>query len=284
MGCKILLIDGHNLLFRMFYGIPAKISGRDGQSIHGVVGFIGALLKTLTLFEPTHLFVVFDREGGSCRNEADENYKSNRLVDQAERECPFTQLEYIYRTLDYIGWKHAETSGVEADDVIAACAECYRSEAEVVIMSTDSDLLQLIRPGVSLFCPRGKESILYSPAEVEAKYGVSPRFIPDFKALTGDHTDNLVGVPGIGPKTAKDLIQRFGGVPEILQSLDAIKRDLTRSKLIAHRAQVLHNLAMIRLDRQVPLPFSLSELAVPPDSWQCKTMELLRKTGVAVAP
>ncbi len=112
MGCKLLLIDGHNLLFRTFYGIPARIPGRDGQSIHGVVGFIGTLLKTLALLKMTHLMAVFDHEGGSFRNEADEHYKSNRPAEQADRDDPFSQLPMIYRTLDHLGWKHAETPRV----------------------------------------------------------------------------------------------------------------------------------------------------------------------------
>lgn len=286
MDSRILLIDGHNLLFRMFFGIPARIPGRDGQSIHGVVGFIGTLLKTLALFQPTHLIVLFDHEGGSFRCEVDETYKSNRPNDWSDRgidEDPFAQLEYIYRTLDHIGWRHAETPGFEVDDIIAAYVRRYESEAEMIVLSTDSDLLQLVKPGVSVFYPRGKMSIFYGPAEVEAKYGVMPQFIPDLKALTGDKTDNLAGVPGIGPKTASGLIQRFGGVPEIFEGLESIKRNNTRDTLRAHRNQVLHNLSMIRLDHPASLPFSLPELAVTKESWQHKTMELLQEAGIAAS-
>ncbi|HEY3379665.1 MAG TPA: 5'-3' exonuclease H3TH domain-containing protein [Armatimonadota bacterium] len=284
MGGKLLLIDGHNLLFRTFYGIPARIPGRDGQAIHGVVGFVGTLLRTLALLEPTHLLVVFDHESGSFRNTLDENYKSNRVAAQAERDDPFSQLPAIYHTLDHLGWQHSETPGVEADDVIAAYAQRYGGAAEVVILSTDADLLQLIGPGVSVLYPRGKASLLYGPAEVVAKYGVAPCFIPDLKALTGDQSDNLVGVPGIGPKTACALIQRFGGIAEIFQQLEAIERDLLRQKLMAHQQQVLHNLALMRLDRQVTLPCALAELAIVPESWQRKTMGLLREAGIAGFP
>lgn len=282
MGHKLLLIDGHNLLFRTFYGIPARIPGKDGYSIHGVVGFIGTLLKTLTRFAPTHLAVIFDSETGSFRHEADEKYKGDRLAAQAERDDPFSQLPLIYRTLDHLGWKHTDTPGFEADDVIAAYAQRFGGEIDVLILSTDSDLLQLIGPGVSVYYPSGKASMLYGPAEVVAKYGVTPQNIPDLKALTGDHSDNLVGVPGIGPKTACSLIQRFGGVTAIYQQIDAIERELLRNKLLAHREQVLHNLAMIRLDQQVSLPFELDELATAPQSWQGKTMGILREAGIAL--
>lgn len=286
MDSKLLLIDGHNLLFQMFFGIPRRIPGRDGRSVHGTVGFVGALLRTLALFEPTHLVVLFDSESGSYRCDIDEDYKSNRSADWSARgmdEDPFSQLEYIYRTLDHIGWKHTETPGFEADDIIAAYVRRYESEAEMVILSADSDLLQLVKPGVSVFCPRGKNSVLYGPAEVEAKYGVMPHFIPDLKALMGDKTDNLTGVPGIGLKTASDLIQRFGGVPEIIQQLEAINRSVTCDLLLTHRGRVLHNLLMIRLDHPASLPFSLPELAVTNKSWQHKTMELLREAGIVAS-
>lgn len=282
MGHKLLLIDGHNLLFRAFYGIPARIPGMDGYSIHGVVGFIGTLLKTLPRFTPSHLVVLFDAESGTFRHEADANYKSNRPAAQADRDDPFTQLPLVYRTLDHLRWKHTETPGVEADDVIAAYAQRFGGENEVVILSTDSDLFQLIGPKISVYYSSGKTSMLYGPAEVVAKYGVAPQFIPDMKALTGDNSDHLAGVPGIGPKTACRLIQRFGGVAAIYQQLDAIEREQLRNKLLAHREQVLNNLAMIRLDQQVPLPFELGELAVTPESWQCKTMELLRALRIAL--
>ena len=279
MSDTILLVDGLNLLFRAFFGIPARIPGSDGQTIHGVVGFVGALLKALARFRPTHLVVIFDHEDGSFRDTMDENYKSNRTI--RSDEDPHSQLPYIHRALDHVGWKHCQTPGFEADDIIAAYVRRFESEAQIIILTTDSDLLQLVKPGVSVFSPRGNEPVLYGPSEVEAKYGVAPRFIPDLKALTGDKTDNLAGVPGIGPKTASDLIQRFGGVPEIFAGLDAIKSNLVQGKLIANREQVLHNLLMIRLDQRTDLPFSLSELAITHESRQRKTMELLRGARVA---
>lgn len=282
MGYKLLLVDGHNLFFRAFFGIPARIPGRDGRPIHGVVGFIGTLLKTLARFEITHLIAIFDHENGSFRNQVDENYK-RRIDERLDRvdEDPFCQLELIYRALDHVGWRYTETPGLEADDLIAAYVRRYESEAEAIILSSDSDLLQLVKPGVSVFSPAGKNSILYGPAEVEAKFGVKPQFMPDLKALTGDKTDNLSGVPGIGTKRASELIRHRGGVSEIFAGLDAINSRTIVESLLAHRERVFHNLSMIRLDHEAALPFDLSELAVSPESWQQKTMEVLRAVGIA---
>ena len=241
-------------------------------------------MKTLALFEPTHLIAVFDHEQGSFRGKVDEDYKSNRPAALAARAIdgdPFSQLEFIYRALGHIGWKYCETPEFEADDIIAAYVREYESETEIIILSTDADLLQLVKPRVSVFYPNGKNPVLYGPSEVEAKFGVMPQLLPDLKALIGDKSDNLIGVPGIGPKRASELIRRLGGVPEILAGLEAIQSNTIITNLSANRHQILHNLLMIRLNRPAPLPFSLPELAISPASWQRKTMQLLREAGIA---
>ena len=282
MSQKLLLVDGHNLLFRSFYGIPVRIPGTDGNSIHGVVGFIGTLIRTLACFEPTHLLVVFDHEDCSFRTEIDENYK-NQLVEPERREADaafFPQLATLKQSFAFIDWRYAEVPGLEADDIIAAYAGFYESDAEIIIVSSDSDLLQLVKPGVSVLAPNGKQPVLYGSAEVEAKFGVPPKYIPDLKALTGDKSDNLTGVPGIGPKRASELIQNLGGVAEIFERTEEIQSKTIADLLIAHRERIIRNLSMTRLDYQVELPFSLSELAISPGSRQCRTMDLLRQAGI----
>lgn len=284
MTYRLLLVDGHNLLFRAFFGIPARIPGKEGGPIHGVVGFIGMLIKTVATLKPSHLLVVFDSEEGSFREEIDPAYKENRLKDWSNlpaEENPFSQLAGIRAVLDQLDCRYCEVAGVEADDVIATYSECYSAESEVVILSTDSDLLQLVTPQVKLFCPRGKISILYDPARVEEKYGVAPRLIPDFKALVGDKTDSIAGIRGVGPKTAQALLQKFGGIEAIFAALDAVQLSSLRQKLSDHRDLVKQNLALIRLNREIVPPFDLSELQISPESWNYKTMTLLRKAGVA---
>ena len=124
---KLLIIDGHNLLFQMFFGMPTKIMGAKGQAIHGAIGFIGALNKLLDMYRPTHLVVMFDGETKNPRKEILEDYKANRpdWSEMPEDEIPFTQLPIIYEALDYMGVKHAETTICETDDVIAAYAIKY---------------------------------------------------------------------------------------------------------------------------------------------------------------
>jgi DNA polymerase-1 len=143
---RILIVDGHNLLFQMFFGMPTKIIGAKGQAIHGVIGFIGALNRLADSCSPTHLVVMFDGEKENPRKDILKEYKANRIdySEVPEDENPFTQLPIIYEALDYMGIKHAETTDCETDDVIAAYAMRYGKADEVVISSFDSDYFQLI--------------------------------------------------------------------------------------------------------------------------------------------
>ncbi|MBU4421861.1 5'-3' exonuclease [Candidatus Parcubacteria bacterium] len=280
---KLLLVDGHNLLFRMFFGLPARILGKGGFSIHGTIGFIGTLLKTLTAITPTHLLVVFDSERGSFRDEVMADYKATRTKDFSKlppEGNPFSQLPSIHAALDRLGFRHCEVTGVEADDVIARYAR-HEEPDEVIIVSTDMDLFQLVGERTRIFCPRGTKSILYGPAEVRARYGIPPALVPDYKALVGDKTDNIAGIPGIGPKTAVRLLAEFGCIANILGKVHAIKPDALQKKLIDYRMRIKGNLDLIRLDCEIHMPFAIDDLRITPESWQQKTMAILRAVGVA---
>lgn len=156
---KLLLVDGSNLLFQMFYGMPARIVGKSGKLIHGTLGFVGALLKILKMTEPTHLIVLFDGECENERKAIDGDYKANRpdYSDMAEEETPFCQLPDIYAALDYLKIAHTETRTCETDDVIAAYALQNRANMQVVVSSFDSDFFptrrsEHLRPAL----PRGE--------------------------------------------------------------------------------------------------------------------------------
>lgn len=277
MKDTILLIDGHNMLFRSFFGLPNKIPGKDGETIHGVVGFIGMLLKTLAHIKPTYLLVVFDSETGSFRQKENSSYKENRITDWSDLEAnPFSQLYGIRKALDHLSWKHCEVEGVETDDVLSAYVNAYQDEYKLILVSTDSDLLQLVNDSVYMFYPRGKMSIMYTPIVVEMRYGVSPVNISDLKALIGDKTDNVSGIPGIGMKTAQKLISQFGSIENIYKNLDVLSEKI-RLKISKHRDRVLKNLSLIKLNQEIELPFNLSELEIEQSSWERKTMQILRK-------
>lgn len=143
---RLLIVDGSNLLFQMFFGMPARIANEQGKAIQGTLGFVGALLKIIRKTEPTHIAVFFDGEHESIRATLDSAYKANRVdySEMPEENNPFSQLPDVYAALDYLGIKHAETCSCETDDWIAGYAFTYGQENEIVISSFDSDFFQLV--------------------------------------------------------------------------------------------------------------------------------------------
>ena len=197
---KLLVVDGSNLLFQMFYGMPSRIFNKEGKPIHGTLGFVGALLKIIRMIQPTHAVVLFDGEYENERKTLDADYKANRpdFSEMPEEEVPFSQLPDIYKALDFLGIRRAETTVCETDDIVAAYALHYGEALEVVVSSFDSDFFQLITDKVSVLRYRGDKSILCTPSFVREKFGVEPCQYADFKSLVGDNADNVKGIKGIG--------------------------------------------------------------------------------------
>ena len=227
----LLIVDGSNLLFQMFYGMPARILDKGGKPIHGTLGFVGALLKMIRRIEPSHVVVLFDGEHHNERKDADKHYKANRpdFSKMSEEETPFSQLPDIYAALDCLNISHTETTVCETDDVVAAYAFRYGADMQIVISSFDSDFFQLITDKVSVFRYRGEKSILCDFAYVQEKFGVAPMQYADYKSLVGDTADNIKGVRGVGKKTAAALIHRFGDIPTLLASTEQIERPSRRA-------------------------------------------------------
>ena len=253
---KYLIVDGSNLLFQMFYGMPARIFNKDGKAIQGTLGFVGALLKTLRRVRPSHVAVLFDGETENPRRSLDADYKANRPDLSQEEETPFSQLPDVYRALDYLGLCHKETECCEADDWMAAYAKALGKEAEVVLLSQDSDLFQLITSSVRVLRYRGEHSILCDEAYIREKLGISPAQYADFKSLTGDHSDNIKGAPKVGPKTAAALMQEFGNLENLLENAERVQKPSVRASLLESRERLRKNYALIHLTGQEPLPFS----------------------------
>ncbi len=276
---KLLVVDGSNLLFQMFYGMPAKIRNKEGKLIHGTLGFVGALLKTARKLRPTHLVVLFDGEHKNDREEIDERYKANRpdFSQMEEEEQPFSQLPDVKNALDYLGIRYAETTTCETDDWVASYALALDENTELVVSSFDSDFFQLVSEKVSVFRYRGDNSVLCTPDFVKEKYGVFPSQYADYKCLVGDTADNVQGVRGIGPKTAKRLLCEFGSLEGILQNLEAVCPPSAREGLRASVERLKINEKLIRLTGGERLPFALGELAFV-DKGE-KTGEVLRKIG-----
>ena len=250
------MVDGSNLLFQMFYGMPARIPGPDGRPIQGTLGFVGALLKMIRMVQPTHVGVFFDGECENPRKALDGDYKANRpdWSEVPEEELPFSQLPDIYAALDHLGICHRETDCCETDDWMAAYAKALTGET--VLASFDSDYFQLLSDRLSVLRYRGKESRIWTPETLKAKMGVTPEQYAWFKAMTGDSSDNVPGVPGIGPKTAALLTAQFDSLEAMLANTEAIARPAIRKAVEANRERLLKSYALIRLPGTEPLPFS----------------------------
>ena len=259
---KLLVVDGSNLLFQMFYGMPARIVGKHGKPIHGTLGFVGALIKVIKKIQPTHAVVLFDGESQNERKKIDEEYKANRPDYSLlpEEETPFCQLPDIYAALDYLKIKHTETTDCETDDLVAGYARVYGKKTEVTVLSFDSDFFQLIGEQVRVLRYRGEQSVLCDSAYVKNRYGVAPAQYADWKALVGDTADNIQGVRGIGPKTAASLLLEFGDLDELLKNTERIAKKAAREAILSSLDRIEKNRALIALNGCACLPFSLEEL------------------------
>ena len=259
----ILLVDGSNLLFQMFYGMPARIVGRQGKPIQGTLGFLGALLKTVRKLEPTHLAVLFDGETYNPRGELDENYKANRedYSQMPEEDTPFSQLPDVYAALDYLGICHRETEECETDDWMASYALGMGKSCKMTLMSQDSDFFQLITDKVSVLRYRGDNSVVCDCAYIRERLGIEPCQYADFKSLTGDSSDNIRGADKVGPKTAAALMQQFGSLDSLLGNIESISKPSVRESIRANAQRLLLNQRLIRLEQKYPVPFSLEQIA-----------------------
>ncbi|MDE6200328.1 MAG: flap endonuclease [Clostridiales bacterium] len=277
---KLLLVDGSNLLFQMFYGMPARIFNREGKAVQATVGFTGALLKIIRMVNPTHIAVLFDGEHENARAALNADYKANRIDygTVAEEDCPFTQLPDIYAALDYFDIKHAETTDCETDDWMAAYALAYGKEMQIVISSFDSDYFQLITDNVSVLRYRGVKTRICTPDYITEHFGISPDRYADFKALIGDASDNIKGAYKVGPKTAALLINRYGTLKNLLANAEQIDRASVRESIISAAERLRTNYRLIKLTGDAALPFGLDELAHKEIDLPSSTV--LRKIGI----
>jgi DNA polymerase-1 len=244
----LYLIDGSAYIYRAFYAIR-HLSTSSGIPTNAVYGFIGMLNRILKEKEPSHLAIALDAPGPTFRHDLSPDYKATRpkMPEDLAKQVPF-----IKRLIEAFGIPSIEIPGYEADDIIGTLAAWARKQgAKVVIVSGDKDLLQLVTPEVQMWDTMKDE--VFGPAEVEEKFGVPPAQLVEVMGLAGDSSDNIPGVPGVGPKTAQRLIKELGSIDNLLAKLDEIPREKEREKLKAHaeQATISRELAEIKCD--VPL-------------------------------
>lgn len=259
----LLLVDGMNLWFQMFFGMHSRITNDEGKAIQGLMGFTGAMLRIIRMTEPSHVIAVFDGEHHNPRTDIDSDYKANRqdYSDVSEEQNPFIQLPEAFRLLDLMGIRWYETKIHEADDVIASYVRKYRSAAEITICSHDSDFYQLIGDNVRILRYRGDNSIFMDEKALMDKYGITGSQYVDFKSLTGDHADNIRGVEGIGPKTASRLMKDYGTLDNLLQNYMNDRSNRIKVLMNIGKDRLPLNRSLITMKKDIPLPLEIDELA-----------------------
>jgi len=252
---KLILVDGSGYIFRAFFGLP-PMTRADGTPVNAVFGFTNMLSRFLRDHASTHLAVVFDSGRVTFRNEIYTAYKAHRPEAPPELVPQFSLVRDATKAF---GVASVEAVGWEADDLIATYAlTAVQAGLEVVVVSSDKDLMQLIRPGVTMLDPMKQKSI--GPAEVLEKFGVAPEKVVDVQALMGDSTDNVPGVPGIGPKGAAELISAYGDLEGVLAATSSMKAGKRRDNLIEHAELARISRKLVMLAEDAPLPLSLDEL------------------------
>ncbi len=276
----LLVVDGSNLLFQMFYGMPARIVNAQGKAIQGTLGFVGALLKIIRMVKPTHMAVLFDGECENVRKEMDPDYKANRpdYSQMGEDDTPFSQLPDIYKALDALGICHKETETCEADDWIAGYARMYGESIHTVIVSQDSDFFQLITEKVQILRYRGEKSALCDVAYIQEKLGITPMQYACFKSMTGDTADNIRGADKIGPKTAAWLLGQYGTLEGVIENAPNITKPSIRESVIRNTQRLRTNRKLICLSGGQTLPFALDELTYQYNGMT--TTQVLQAIGV----
>jgi len=252
----LVLIDGPNYVFRAFHAVKHNLSNSKGEPTNAVFGYVQMVRGILKDLSPTHVAVIFDPKGGTFRNEMYADYKAHR-PPMPEDLVP--QWQHVFDVTDAFNISRICVENYEADDVIATLAkQAEAKDWDVTIVSTDKDLMQLVSAKVwMLDTMRHKE---YGIDEVKEKWGVEPVRVHDLLALAGDSADNIPGVPGIGPKTALELLNTYGNLEGVLEHAPEIKQNKRRENLIAFADDARLSYKLVALDMQTPLPLGLDDL------------------------
>lgn len=258
---KLMILDGNSIVNRAFYGVR-PLNAPDGTPTNAVYGFLAILQRMLDEQKPEAVCVSFDLKAPTFRHKACDFYKAQRKPMPEELAV---QMPLLKETLDAMGIRRYEIEGFEADDILGtAAAVCERNGWDCVVVTGDKDSLQLVSDTTSVCnvkTVRGQtETILYTPESFRAEYGFAPAQMVDLKALMGDSSDNIPGVPGIGEKTALDLVRRYGTVDRIYSSLGTLDiKDGVRRKIADGEASARQSYWLATIVRDVPLHFSPEE-------------------------
>ncbi len=258
----LLLFDGNALVHRAFHALPPLTQPKTGELVNAVYGFASTLLKVFADFKPTHWAVAFDRPTPTFRHEMFEEYKAQRPAMPEELKG---QVKKVHQLVAAFHIPVFEIDGFEADDVLGTLSKQADEQGiETIIVTGDNDMLQAVLPRVKALAPRRTfiDTILYDEEAVEQKYGIKPEQLPDFKALVGDVSDNIPGVPGVGEKTATKLLQQYGSLQGIYDHIEDITPGKLQDMLREYRAQAFQSKELSTIVKDVPIKLDLKNCQV----------------------
>ena len=254
---KLMILDGNSIVNRAYYGVR-PLNAPDGTPTNAIYGFVAILQRLLEEQQPQAVCVSFDLKAPTFRHQQYEAYKAQRKGMPEELAA---QMPILKEVLDAMGIRRYELEGFEADDILGtAAAICEKSGWDCVIVTGDKDSLQLITDTTSVCNVKTRmgqtETVLYTPERFQEEYGFAPPLMVDLKALMGDSSDNIPGVPGVGEKTAMDLVQRYGEIKNIYENLDSLEiKEGVRKKLAQGRESAEMSYWLATIIRDVPLDF-----------------------------
>jgi len=289
---RLVLIDGHALVFRAYYAFPASLTNKEGKQINAVYGFSSMLLSVIKELHPEYMAVAFDLDKPTFRHIEYVGYKAQR----PEADVELTdQLDWVKQVVKSLNIPIFEVEGFEADDVIGTLAEqaCLKVKTknekckieEIVIVTGDQDAMQLVNESVKVYVPgRGKTpAMIYGEKEVKERYGLEPKQIIDYKAISGDASDNIPGVKGVGPKTTRGLLQKYLTVERIYATLDEAMKKGEISKAVGEKLaddyeEAVRGKHLATIVTDVPISLDLPACRVS-DYDQKKAVQLFEEWG-----
>ncbi len=279
---KCILIDGAGLIYRSFFAIPKTLTDSQGRPTNAVLGFTNILLNILQAHHPDYLAVALDKKGPTFRHKEYREYKATRVKQPQEL---YDQIPMAKEIIEALQIPLFEQEGYEADDIIATIVSklAERKDVEVLIASGDFDVFQVVSDRAKILYPEKgfRESKIFGEKEIMEKYGITPGQIPDFKGLCGDSSDNIKGVPGIGEKGARALIEAYGSIEKIYEALVKTPEKFAqgvRKKLSEGRESAFFSKRLATLVYDVPLNFSLKDFEISKLDPQ-KTVPVFEKFG-----
>ncbi len=255
---KLLLIDTFNFLHRAYHALPLSFRDENGEPTNAVYGVTSMLINTFDFIKPDYVLAALDGMEPTFRSEEFTGYKAHRKPMEDDLS---SQIPKVIEILGAFGIKTVVVNGYEADDIIGTMVARFSDECEVIIVSNDRDMWQLVKDNVMYMVPaNGKKTADWmGKREVAARLGFDPSLLPDYKGLRGDPSDNIPGVYGIGEKTAKDLIAKFGAIEDIYKNIDKVEPASLKEKLLNNYEIALQSKQLGKIITEVPFQVEISE-------------------------